>query len=342
MQIENQTPFDSIALPMHGRADRATLAVIVKATFAFALDRTGVAADQVPIAYGDSFYDEKEGGGIRYESDLAPYKPKTDVVLCGKAYTPDNQPAGQVDVGLRVGPAQKRLRVFGRRLWNHAGVLSRRYEITEAEPFVSCALRYCDAFGGIDQVTGQYFDQNLSGKGFCPVSKKANLAGKPLPLIEDPRHLIKSPADRPPPAGFGFYHRAWQPRAALAGTRDTTWRLERSPRQPHDFNYHFYNGAHPDLQVKGYLKGNEPVELIQLTPEGRMHFALPGIRPLCRVLRTQNPEEEKIAMNLDTVFIEPEVHRFCLVWRGNAALVELSEAGIDRVTLSIESIETKS
>jgi hypothetical protein len=74
------------------RNRRPALVVIVKATFVFAMDRTGLAAEQVPISYGDSFYDEKEGGGIRYESDLAPYKPKTDVVLCGKAYAPDNQP----------------------------------------------------------------------------------------------------------------------------------------------------------------------------------------------------------------------------------------------------------
>jgi len=300
-----------------------------------------LAAEQVPIAYGDSFYDEKAGGGIRCESDLAPYKPKTDVVLSGKAYAPDNQPAGRVDVDLKVGPVQKRLSVFGRRLWNHSGVLSRRYTCTAAQPFTAQAIRYCDAFGGIDETCGEYCEYNLSGKGFYSLKTKANLAGNPLPLIEDPRRLIKSPKDHPAPAGFGFYHRAWQPRAALAGTRDRAWRLTRSPRQPKDFNYHFYNGAHPDLQVKGYLQGDEPVELIHLTPESRIQFALPGIRPLCRVRRAQQPEEEKIAMNLDTVFIEPELHRFCLVWRGSATLAELSEAGIDRVTIAIESIETK-
>jgi hypothetical protein len=323
------------------RNRRPALVVIVKATFVFAMDRTGLAAEQVPISYGDSFYDEKEGGGIRYESDLAPYKPKTDVVLCGKAYAPDNQPAGQVDVTLKVGPVQKRLTVFGRRLWNHAGVLSRRYTRTAAQPFTAQAIRYCDAFGGIDETTGEYCEQNLSGKGFYALKTKANLAGKPLPLIENPRHLIKSPKDHPAPAGFGFYHRAWQPRAALAGTRDKAWCRKRSPRQPEDFNYHFYNGAHPDLQVKGYLKGNEPVELIHLTPENRIQFALPGIRPLCRVLRAQQSKEKKIAMNLDTVFIEPELRRYCLVWRGSAPLAELSEAGIDRVTIAIEPVETK-
>jgi hypothetical protein len=105
---------------------------------------------------------------------------------------------------------------------------------------------------------------------------------------------------------------------------------------PADFNYRFYNGAHPDLQVKGFLTGNEPVELNNLTPEGLMRFALPGITPLCRVLRVRQKEEQKIVMHLDTVFIEPGRYRFCLVWRGAAPLSGLSDAGIERVLLTAD------
>lgn len=333
MEIKNTTLFETAALPLPGPGDRPALVVIVKGTFAFAMDKTEPAADQVPIAYGDSFYDEQEGGGIRYESDLAPHKPRTDVVLCGSAHAPQNQPSRQVDIGLKVGPVQKRLKVFGTRLWNHAGILSRRYLITDAQPFVTQAIRYSDAFGGIDETTGEYCCHNLSGKGFYARTTKANLAGKPLPQIEDPRHLIKSPWDRPPPAGLGFYHRAWLPRARYAGTYDKAWRVQLSPRPPEDFNYRFYNGAHPDLQAEGYLQGNEPVELINLTPEGRMQFALPGVAPLCRVRRIDKQAAETIPMNLDTVFIEPDQRRFCLVWRGRAPLAALTAAGIEQLSI---------
>jgi hypothetical protein len=123
------------------------------------------------------------------------------------------------------------------------------------------------------------------------------------------------------------------PRERYAGTFDKAWRAERSPKMPADFNYRFYNGAHPDLQVKGFLAGNEPVELINLTPEGHMRFALPGIIPRCRVLRARQKEEEKIVLNLDTVFIEPGRQRFCLVWRGAVALAALSDGGIERVII---------
>jgi hypothetical protein len=339
MELINSTAFKATAQPMMGRKDRPTLTVIVKGTFVFAWEHTELAPEQVPIAYGDSLYDENEGGGVRYETDLVPFKPFTDVVLDATAHAPRSRPARTMQVSVAVGPVQKHLMVFGKRLWNHARVLGRkRYVITEAQPFLTQPIRYCEAFGGLDQTTGEYFDYNLSGKGFYSVKTKANLAGKPLPLIEDPKHLIKSPADRPPTAGLGFYNRSWLPRARYSGTFDKAWRAERCPRMPKDFSYRFYNCAHPHLQVKGYLSGNEPVELINLTGEGQVRFALPAIIPVCRVQRVRQKEIEKIAMNLDTVFIEPDRHRFCLVWRGTVALAALTDNAIEQVVLSAEPL----
>jgi hypothetical protein len=334
LKVKNSTAFQAIAQPMMGRRDRPALTVIVKGTFSFGWEHTELCAEQVPIAYGDTLYDQKEGGGVRYETDLLPFKPRTDVILDAAAHAPKGRPAQAVPVSVTVGPVQKHLTVFGKRLWNHSSVLSRRrYVITEAQPFLTQPIRYRDAFGGLDETTGEYCEYNLSGKGFYSVKTKANLAGKPLPLIEDPRQPIKNPADRPPIAGLGFYHRAWLPRARYAGTFDKAWRAERSPKMPADFNYRFYNGAHPDLQVKGFLAGNEPVELNNLTPEGHMRFALPGITPVCRVLRARQKEEQNITMHLDTVFIEPGRYRFCLVWRGAVALAALSDGGIEQVII---------
>jgi len=205
MQVNNSTPFQVTAHPMMGRKDRPALTVIVKGTFSFAWEHTELGPEQVPIAYGDTLYDEKEGGGVRYETDLIPFKPRTDVILDAAAHTPKSRPARAVPVSVTVGPVQKHLAVFGKRLWNHSSVLSRRsYVITEAQPFLTQPIRYCDAFGGLDETTGEYCEYNLSGKGFYSVKTKANLAGKPLPLIEDPRHRIRSPADRPPHSRSGI------------------------------------------------------------------------------------------------------------------------------------------
>jgi hypothetical protein len=334
MELNNTTAFQATALPMMGPGDQSMLTMIVKATFTFSMGKTEPAVDQAPIAFGDTFYEDLQGQ-VHYETDMSPFKPRTDVVLSGTAYAPEGKPSASVDVGLRVGPVQKNLKIIGRRLWNHAGVLSRRFVPTHAEPFVSRPIRYTDAFGGMDENSGEYCAENLSGKGYYSIKTKTNLAGQPLPNIEDPNHLIQSPKDHPTPVGFGFYHRAWHPRATYAGTYDNTWHIERRPWYPKNFNFRFYNGAHPDLQAEGYLQGNEPVKLVNLTPEGTVEFDLPGIVPQCRARRVATNTTEPIPINLDTVFIESDQHTFCLVWRGSIPLAELSEAEIEQVTVDI-------
>jgi hypothetical protein len=337
MKIDNLTPFDVTALPMMGPGDSNILTVVAKATFAFAQGKTELASEQAPIAFGDQFYDENDGGGTRYESDMAPYKPHTDIVLSGSACAPQGRPTTHLDVALKVGPVQKRLKVFGKRLWNFKGILSRRYVCTDAKPFVTCPIRYSKAFGGMDQSTGEFCRQNLMGTGFYSHKTRTKLAGRPLPRIEDPRRLIRSPKDHPPPAGLGFYHRAWQPRAAYAGTFDAAWSVERSPRPPNDFDFKYYNGAHPDLQAKGYLQGNEPVELTHLTPEGQLTFNLPGVVPICTLLRKGKDQGDTLTMNLDTVFIASDRRILTLVWRGCAPIDRLDDDTFDSASIAIGS-----
>jgi hypothetical protein len=321
MKFINETILEAAAVPLIGAKGENLLTVIVKGTFVFDSEDIEPADDQLPIAYGDIYHDEAAGGAIRYESDIVPFKPRTDIVLEASAYAPGGKPAEVVAAAVKVGPVEKRIVVFGERFWNQAGILSRAYTMTAVKPFTHKSIRYSDAFGGMDPATGEYCPQNLAGTGLY--SKKAKPAGRPLPCIEDPKHLIRRITDRPPPAGFGFYHRAWQPRAAYAGTYDDTWRKQRSPLPPEDFDARFYNGAHPDLQVKGYLKGDETVDLLNLTPEGRTAFGLPGLYPFVTITtragKNGNQKKESCAMNLDTVFIEADRRRCCLVWRSGLA-----------------------
>lgn len=338
MKIDNPTPFDVVVLPMMGLEDTTALTVIAKATYGFSPGATELAANQIPISFADQFYDEEEGGGIRYESDMVPYKPNTDIVLSGSAYAPEGQPTEELDVALKVGSIEKQLKVFGKRLWNFKGLLSKRYISTDAKPFTRCPIRYSNAFGGMDQSTGDYCDQNLIGKGYYSTKSKEKLNGRPLPRIEDPARLIQSPGDHPAPVGFGFYHRAWQPRAAYAGTFDEAWRAERSPMLPENFDFKYYNGAHPDLQAKGYLKGDEPVELTHLSPEGQLQFNLPGVVPICSLQHKGKEEVETVALHLDTVFIAPDDRIFNLVWRGRSPIDDPIDDKIESVSIGVRSM----
>jgi hypothetical protein len=332
MKLENHTHFDAKAIPFRG-IQGYLLTVIVKATFDF---KSQPAAEQIPIVFGDLFEDASDGGGIRYESDLVPFKPRTDIVLSGQAYAPEGRPVQAMMVGLKVGAVESRLAVIGERFWNYTSLLSRGYTATRPKSFIRQPIRYAEAFGGVDASTGDYCVENTSGKGFFSMDTKAKIAGTPLPCIENPRHLIKTCKDHPLPVGYGFYHRSWFPRAKFAGTYDKAWRKKRSPWLPADFNYRFYNGAHPELQVKGYLKGNEPVELLHLTPEGVSQFNLPGINPQCNVIWWQKKNKDNgVPMNLDTLFLMPDEYAYCLVWRTAIPVKKVSAADIEKVTLDI-------
>lgn len=333
MKLDNQTAFQATALPLMGPKDSSVMTVIVKATFSIEPDGLQLASEQTPIAFGDHFYSREQGGGIRYESDIVPFKPRADIVLCGSAYAPEGRAADCVDVGLTVGELHKTLRVYGKRLWNHCGIFSGKYRATQAQPFLRKAITYTNAFGGMDPTTGEFCAQNPTGKGFYSKNTKDKPAGRPLPCIEDPRNPIKTVQDHPDPAGFGFYNRAWEPRSAYAGTYDDDWRNNRSPRYPKDFDFRYYNGAHPDLQLKGYLRGDETVELTNLTRKGHLKFNLPGVRLRCRIQRYQEQDRTTIDLNLDTLFIESDKFSFCMLWRGAIELAELWDAGIAQISI---------
>ena len=339
MKIENPTLFPAAALPLIGPRGESLLTVIVKGTFLFDDGHSDVADEQVSIAYGDTYHDDN--GGVFYESDIVPFKKRTDIVLNATVFAPEETAAESVPVAVKVGAKEKHLLVFGDRYWNHAGVLSRGYTMTAAKPFVRRTILYEDAFGGVDEISGAYCPENLVGKGMYSSKSKQNLAGKPLPCIEDPYDLIRSVEDRPRPVGLGFYSRAWQPRVAHAGTYDQAWREKRCPLPPEDFDPLFYNGAHPDLQMDGYLKGDEPIILRNLTPVGETAFQLPGIKMLCRIERKGENDKHKkraLVMNPDTLFIETEQQRYCMVWRAATTVKDPSATEVAQVTIEFEQI----
>jgi hypothetical protein len=201
-------------------------------------------------------------------------------------------------------------------------------------------LIYEQAFGGIDKEGGDWCRENPGGRGFISEKAKRVPDGTLLPNLEDPRSLIQSWKDHPRPVGFGFYGRAWMPRIGHLGTYDDRWRRERSPLPPEDFRFDFYNAAHPDLQIEGYLQGHEDVELVNLTLEGNLVFQLPGIRLTCSVSRSPetrteeiSPGEEEIILNLDTLCLIPEEKRFYQVWRGLCAIKDLGALEIGTVQI---------
>ena len=62
-----------------------------------------------------------------------------------------------------------------------------------------------------------------------------------LPNLEDPREMVRTPNDRPAPAGFGPLDATWPQRTALMGTYDDRWLREDFPGLPKDLDWAAFN-----------------------------------------------------------------------------------------------------
>lgn len=342
MTVTNDTPFvDGLAIGM-GPDRKPCLSVLLKATFRIPDGADGapapIADEQQPITASDEFFKGDITGSVRLESDVVPFKPRADIVLVGRAYAPGGKPVPALDVALRVGRVQQDARVFGDRRWVFPTRLVMVPVMSEPEPFTEMPLVYERAFGGFDHKGRAWSAQNHIGRGFIGAKTRESVDGKPLPNLEDPRRPIRSWDDQPAPVGFGFYGRSWQPRAALTG--HAIQNLDPEFGLPADYDFGFNNGAHPALQVPGYLVGNEEVELRHLTPDGYRRFRLAGVQPrLSLDMYTDGlgPDEaaevdpqdrpvqtHMLTPNLDTLLFLTDEGVFCQVWRGTYSLPALS------------------
>jgi len=309
-QIDNRTPFAAERGWVRDRDGAEIWLVALKCTFDIHPDGTlEVSKEQPPVLRAPEYHGEPGKSSVKFESDLVLTKCTTDVFVVGHACAPEGIPVQQLDVGFRVGPVQKMLRVFGDRVWDGAGP-------TPPQPFLQMPLTYERAFGGVDSRSAtpeQDWDwRNPVGTGFA-VSPE-NLRGTAVPNIEYPGALVNSWKDRPNPAGFGPIASHWQPRAGFAGTYDDRWMKERQPLLPDDFDDRFFQAAPPDQQAPAFLRGGEPVVLLRMTPQGDLRFQLPRIFPGFETQFFDGSRMLHKVRKLHTVILEPDFPRVSLVW----------------------------
>ncbi len=159
------------------------------------------------------------------------------------------------------------------------------------------------------------FEDNPLGKGFAEAwyLKAKKIKTIPAPQIDDPKNPVTSFGNTYPPQGFGIIAKAWRQRLKLAGTYDNNWIEERWPDLPDDFDMAYWNGANPDMQAP-HLAGGEEITLTNLTPAGTLTFSLPTDLQFVDVL-FENGRNASVPAKLDTVIIEPDSMKVCIVWR---------------------------
>lgn len=195
-QIENATPFPAVGDWVRDRDGAEVWVVAIRATFRIRADGcTEVARDQEPPVLAPVYRGDPATSSLVYDSDVYLTKPTTDILLHANAHAPHGRPVPQVDVGMRVGPIAKVLRVTGDRIYRD----DLRMSPSAPEPFLAMPITYERASGGREfrqpaQPDRPRFDpRNPIGCGFEP------LPGLPVPNID---HMPGTPGARGP-AGFG-------------------------------------------------------------------------------------------------------------------------------------------
>jgi hypothetical protein len=117
---------------------------------------------------------------------------------------------------------------------------------------------------------------------------------------------------------LGPLGRNWEPRLQLAGTYDDAWLKDHFPFLPPDFDDRYYQAAPLDQQIP-HPQGGEEIVLANLTPEGRVAFALPVFDAPVHVFPKKG-EREDSRLALDTIVLEPDRGRFTLTWRTTRVL----------------------
>jgi hypothetical protein len=273
-----------------------------------------------------------------YESEFCYHKPRCDIVLLGSAHAPRGEPTIYVPVSLRVGTMTKAFNVIGPRVWKKTFF---GYSPSEPEAFSIQSITYDHAFGGTDtthqdEKKHRAFPSNPVGRGFAVNITRKTVENRVLPNTEDFEHSIIRPDALYRPLSFGPLGRGWEPRSKYSGTYDQAWQDNTFPFLPADFDERHFQIAPPDQQAN-YLSGGEEVELIHLTPDGRVRFELPCIE-ICTTYFPRKGHDGKIATPLDTVVLEPDLRRFTLLWRAaiplRKNLHEIARVDVARVTVA--------
>jgi hypothetical protein len=289
--------------------------VVVKGTFDIKPDgNLRLADEQLEPLHLPEYHGDAGASSLRYDADLVSPKPTTDVVLNGTAYAPKGRPSTNFLVSLRVGRVHKVIRVVGNRRWKR-GLFG--LKPSASEPITALPIIYERAYGGYDQTEPDPKMQRLDSRnpvGCGVVARSKNRLGKSLPNFEYPKGKLEKAG----PAGFGAIDSYWSPRRELQGTYDEAWQKSRYPLLPSDWDPRSLLCSPPDQRPQNHLRGGELVELENLTPNGKLRFALP--RAYLRFLTHIDNRTEEHERRLATVIIEPDYPRVIIVWQSVLAV----------------------
>ncbi|WAJ27164.1 DUF2169 family type VI secretion system accessory protein [Antarcticirhabdus aurantiaca] len=313
----NDTDFAAIGYEQAHRDGEDMGTIAVRAEYILGADGSLTLASDQEIVLVDEYAGDPHRTPLLRPADLVPFKPGADVTVLGRTFPPNGlDEAREWICGVRVGERRHFLRANGPRRWRRE---RKGWRLEPAEPVAFVDLDYRNAW--TDRPTPGGDPPQENPLGLAPLAEDVTdevVEAFALPSLDRPAEAYDEPHTPRSPAGFGPVPPFWRLRQRHAGTYDETWLAERHPYLPRDFDYRFYQCAHPDLVVPGYLSGEEEVELARLLPGGRnLHLRLPGIE-LAATYRWRDGREVRQKLNLDGLHVDlrEAPYRLALTWRG--------------------------
>ena len=334
MSVINSTPLEALAFPQLNMLGRRIGVLSVRGTFKLTQSGKLKFADpQPPFQMTDEYADDPLTSTLLKPTELVPFKTTTDITYMGSTYAPGGKAAKSWSCGLSIGSVDKNLRVYGPRAWerkkakNPTNLVKKKekktydWTLSEAQPTDQISLDWTKAYGGKipsdDPESLDACNKNLMGCGIINEHIDIDVQSVPAPQIEAKDTPIIDWKKEYEPEGFAPIPPFWRQRQQYTGTCDDAWLENRHPLLPVDFDFRFWQYAHPDLQTDTYLKGGESFELRNLI-YGHESFKgeLPNINLGMRIKRA-NGSYDVGTMTLDGVHFDmrPEQGTVSLTWR---------------------------
>jgi hypothetical protein len=249
MRTSNSTLYAAIGFEQWHRDGTTMACVAARAEMIFGEDGKIRLADKKEIILADEFAGDPQKTPLIRPSDLTPFKPNTDITFLGSVFSPDGEASPSLTGSIKVGTVFADIRACGPREWIADGD---NWVLSDPEPIKELPLCYTKASGGrmIGEPDGTVDPRNPIGCNLIDPEFTPKGRNYAAAQIDTDAHPIHSDFTRPPlPQGFGPIAPWWRSRERFTGTYDDKWKENTHPRLPADFDYRFYNVAHPDLQA---------------------------------------------------------------------------------------------
>ncbi len=318
MDITSTLPLSYLAFAHWHTDDTEVGVVVAKAAFQLTKDGTHPMPEPPALDLVDQFADDPGSSALIREQDIAPHKPKTDLILRGTARSLEGTPRRDWPVSITIPDVLTYgFHVRGPAIWRKH---LRRWQLAQPDPVTEVPLSYAYAYGGNCMVgeDTQFFEQNPAGQGYMTeeaAHERAEWSAPQIGLLAefmDARPFVPMSVQGTMPVAKG-----WLPRRARAGTFDAAWEQDRHPRMPLDYDLGFWNAAPLGMQIEPYLAGDETIEISGVSHQrATVTLRLPG----ARLALQSHITDEQLPMVLDTVDIDVETiddgyATMTLLWR---------------------------